>query len=241
MFAGIPSQCVKRIFKFADNLLRTTIASTAGQEQSLILCLSLQRTSTAWHLLSACCTLDQDLRKKLLPRLILLWRNVFPRSTADFEQEKRRGDSLTWILSLNQRSGALCSMISFLNHCPTTDEHWPSNDLLEHLMNPIENAINILFHTSTLIRQFGHQLKTSTTIFRLRLYELLLLIPNQSYKQHFKSLLRESMNEFTLVDSSLNLTTSLLKSICQENYHVLLGKKLLQCEILKLSLRMIKT
>ena len=218
---GIPSERVKRIFDFADHLVRTAISSTIGKDQSIISRLILQRTSTAWHLLSACCTIDQSLRKKFLPRLILLWRNTFPRSSADFEQEKQRGDCLTWLLSLNQRSGALCSMSSFLNHCLIAKENSLFIELLPRLIDSLDNAIVILFQISYLIRQFGQQLKTATMIFRLRLYELLLLIPSQFYERHLERLGKELVVEFTLVDNSLNTTTSLLKSIC----HDLLGKK----------------
>ncbi len=220
---GIPSQRAKTIFDFADDLLRTATASTAGQQQSLIPRVILQRTHTAWHLLAACCTLGQEVIKKFVPRLVLLWRNVFPRSQADFEQEKQRGDSFTWTLSFNQRSGALCSMISFVNNCSTGDEHLITDDLLKRMLNPIENAILVLLHIPNLIKQFGPQLKASTAMFRLRLYELLLLIPIKFYEQHFKILLRELVAEFTLTDNSSNTTTSLLRSVCHDNDSVLLG------------------
>ncbi|CAF1153890.1 unnamed protein product [Adineta ricciae] len=220
---GIPSQRAKSIFDFADDLLRTATASTAGQQQSLIPRVILQRTHTAWHLLAASCTLGQQVIKKFVPRLVLLWRNVFPRSQADFEQEKQRGDSFTWTLSFNQRSGALCSMISFLNNCSTGDEHLVTDDLLKRMLNPIENAILVLVHIPNLIKQFGPPLKASTAMFRLRLYELLLLIPTKFYEQHFKVLLRELVAEFTLTDNSSNTTTSLLRSVCHDNDSVLLG------------------
>lgn len=220
---GIPSQRAKTIFDFADDLLRTATASTAGQQQSLVPRVILQRTHTAWHLLAACCTLGQEVIKKFVPRLVLLWRNVFPRSQADFEQEKQRGDSFTWTLSFNQRSGALCSMISFLNNCSQGDEHLITDDLLKRMLNPIENAIVVLLHIPNLIKQFGPQLKASTAMFRLRLYELLQLIPIKFYEQHFKILLRELVAEFTLTDNSANTTTSLLRSVCHDNDSVLLG------------------
>ncbi|CAF1344983.1 unnamed protein product [Adineta steineri] len=220
---GIPSQRAKTIFDFADDLLRTATVSTAGQQQSLIPRVILQRTHTAWHLLAACCTLGQEVIKKFVPRLVLLWRNVFPRSQADFEQEKQRGDSFTWTLSFNQRSGALCSMISFLNNCSIGDDHLITDDLLKRMLNPIENAILVLVHIPNLIKQFGPQLKASTAMFRLRLYELLLLIPIKFYEQHFKVLLRELVAEFTLTDNSSNTTTSLLRSVCHDNDSVLLG------------------
>ncbi|CAF0968829.1 unnamed protein product [Rotaria sordida] len=220
---GIPSQRAKTIFDFADDLLRTATTSIAGQQQSLIPRVILQRTHTAWHLLAACCTLGQQVIKKFVPRLVLLWRNVFPRSQADFEQEKQRGDSFTWTLSFNQRSGALCSMISFLNNCSTGDDHLITDDLLKRMLNPIENAILVLLHIPNLIKQFGPQLKASTAMFRLRLYELLLLIPIKFYEQHFKILLRELVAEFTLTDNAANTTTSLLRSVCHDNDSVLLG------------------
>jgi len=220
---GIPSQRAKTIFDFADDLLRTATASTAGQQQSLIPRVILQRTHTAWQLLAACCTLGQEVIKKFVPRLVLLWRNVFPRSQSDFEQEKQRGDSFTWTLSFNQRSGALCSMISFLNNCTHGDEHLITDDLLKRMLNPIENAIVVLLHIPNLIKQFGAQLKAPTAMFRLRLYELLSLIPIKFYEQHFKVLLRELVAEFTLTDNSANTTTSLLRSVCHDNDSVLLG------------------
>jgi hypothetical protein len=218
---GIPSEHVRKVFDFANNLLRTMIASTVGQEQSFIPRQILQRTSISWHCLSACCTLDQSQLKRFIPRLVLLWRSVFPRSPADFEREKKRGDSLTWILSFNQRSSALCSMISFFNNHSIAEENLISTDLFKRMVNPITNAITILFYTPNLIRQFEYQLEISIRIFRLRLYELLLIAPIQFYEQHFTSLLTTLTTEFTLVGSSSNTTTSLLKSIC----HDVLGKK----------------
>ena len=50
----------------------------------------------------------------LLPRMMLLWRNAFPRSAKELESEKARGDAFTWKISLEARGGALSSMHSFL-------------------------------------------------------------------------------------------------------------------------------
>lgn len=213
---GISSERVKMIFDFADHLLRTTIASTVDQEQSIIPRLILQRTSIAWHLLSACCTIDQSLRKKFLPRLLQLWRNVFPRTLPDFEREKQRGDCLTWLLSFHQRSGALCSMNAFLNSCLIAKEDSLVIHSLPRMINVVNHAIVILFQIHNFIRQFGQQLKTVTTIFRLRLYELLLLIPSQFYERYLEQLAKELIAEFTLMDSPSNTTTSLLNPICQD-------------------------
>lgn len=40
--------------------------------------------------------------------MLLLWRNVFPRSLKELEAEKVRGDSFTWQVTLEGRAGALC-------------------------------------------------------------------------------------------------------------------------------------
>ena len=42
-----------------------------------------------------------------LSRLLLLWRNAFPRSTKELESEKMRGDAFTWQVTLEGRAGAL--------------------------------------------------------------------------------------------------------------------------------------
>ncbi|CAF1187973.1 unnamed protein product, partial [Didymodactylos carnosus] len=233
---GIPSQRGKLIFDFADDLLRTTTTTSAIQQQALVPRIIIQRTHTGWHLLASCCTLGQQFIKKFIPCLLLLWRNVFPRSAQDFEQEKLRGDIFTWQLSFNQRSGALCSMISFLLNCSainvsqqqqqqtfTEAENIVNDDLLKRMLNPVDNAAQMLSHLPNLVKQYGPQLKASTAMFRLRLYELLLLIPVKFFEQHFNVLLRELVAEFTLTDNSANTTTSLLRSVCHDNDSVLLG------------------
>lgn len=47
-----------------------------------------------------------------LPRLLLLWRCVFPASLREQEMELRRGDYFTWQVTLEGRSGALCGQCS---------------------------------------------------------------------------------------------------------------------------------
>ncbi|KAJ7406069.1 hypothetical protein WISP_136143 [Willisornis vidua] len=43
-----------------------------------------------------------------LPRILLLWKCIFPSSPKDLETEKSRGDSFTWQVTLEGRAGALC-------------------------------------------------------------------------------------------------------------------------------------
>lgn len=118
----------------AEDLLRT-----AAQNSRL----SLQRTQAGWLLLGALMTLGEARRPTLrlfvvvppsppphcvhiyppgsslvryhLPKMLLLWRNVFPRSQKELEAEKARGDSFTWQVTLEGRAGALCGKESLLS------------------------------------------------------------------------------------------------------------------------------
>lgn len=214
---------VKAIVNFAEELLRTAVGSIAGEDQTLIPRFLLQRIHTAWHLLSACCSLGQPYLTPVLPRLVSLWCHVFPRSSAEFDQERQRGDSFTWTLTLNQRSDALCSMIALLNNDLVDERNADRDDVLKQLLNPIESAILILHHIPTLIKHFGQQLKGPASTFRLRLYQLLSLIPAHVYEQHFQILLKATVAELTLSDNALNTSTSLLKSRCHPHELMLLG------------------
>lgn len=76
----------------------------------------------------------------LLPRMLLLWRNSFPRSNKELESEKARGDAFTWQVTLEGRAGALSAMHSFLLHCPDL----LNDDITRRLLTPIESALAML-------------------------------------------------------------------------------------------------
>lgn len=50
-----------------------------------------------------------------LPRMLLLWRNAFPRSSKELESEKARGDAFTWQVTLEGRAGALAGEVLVSN------------------------------------------------------------------------------------------------------------------------------
>lgn len=79
--------------------------------------LSLSRTQSGWLLIGGVMTLGNvhillknilrayflllmylgvSVVRGLLPRMLLLWRNSFPRSSKELESEKARGDAFTW-------------------------------------------------------------------------------------------------------------------------------------------------
>ncbi|XP_076018409.1 HEAT repeat-containing protein 5B isoform X2 [Genypterus blacodes] len=207
---GIPHSKGKLVVSIAEDLLRT-----AAQNSRL----SLQRTQAGWLLLGALMTLGPSLVRYHLPKMLLLWRNVFPRSQKELEAEKARGDAFTWQVTLEGRAGALCAMRSFVAHCPEL----LTEDVIRRLMTPIECAMNMMSHVPAIIKVHGAHLKASAAMVRLRLYDILALLPPKTYEGSFNALLRELVAEFTLTDNSANTTTSLLRSLCHYDDSVLMG------------------
>ncbi|XP_048340337.1 HEAT repeat-containing protein 5B isoform X2 [Sphaerodactylus townsendi] len=207
---GIPHAKGKMVVSIAEDLLRT-----AAQNSRL----SLQRTQAGWLLLGALMTLGPSVVRYHLPKMLLLWRNVFPRSLKELEAEKARGDSFTWQVTLEGRAGALCAMRSFVAHCPEL----LTEDVIRKLMTPIECAMTMMSHIPSVIKVHGAHLKASAAMVRLRLYDILALLPPKTYEGSFNALLRELVAEFTLTDNSANTTTSLLRSLCHYDDSVLLG------------------
>uniref|UniRef100_A0A673L988 HEAT repeat containing 5B n=1 Tax=Sinocyclocheilus rhinocerous TaxID=307959 RepID=A0A673L988_9TELE len=75
---GIPHSKGKMVVSIAEDLLRS-----AAQNSRL----SLQRTQAGWLLLGALMTLGPSLVRYHLPKMLLLWRNVFPRSQKELEAD----------------------------------------------------------------------------------------------------------------------------------------------------------
>ncbi|XP_015428057.1 PREDICTED: HEAT repeat-containing protein 5B [Myotis davidii] len=207
---GIPHAKGKMVVSIAEDLLRTATQNSR---------LSLQRTQAGWLLLGALMTLGPSVVRYHLPKMLLLWRNVFPRSLKELEAEKARGDSFTWQVTLEGRAGALCAMRSFVAHCPEL----LTEDVIRKLMTPIECAMTMMSHIPSVIKAHGAHLKASAAMVRLRLYDILALLPPKTYEGSFNALLRELVAEFTLTDNSANTTTSLLRSLCHYDDSVLLG------------------
>ncbi|KAL3290046.1 hypothetical protein HHI36_023417 [Cryptolaemus montrouzieri] len=207
---GVPHNKGKIIFNTAEELLRS-----ASQNSRL----SLNRTQAGWILIGAIMTLGVPVVRGLLPRMLLLWRNSFPRSTKELDSEKARGDAFTWQVTLEGRAGALTAMHSFLQHCPEL----VNEDITRRLLNPIESALAMLTNISSILKSYGQQLKAPSAMVRLRLYETLLLLPPQSFENSYTHLLRMLVGEFTLTENPANTTTSQLRQVCHANDSVILG------------------
>uniref|UniRef100_A0A6B2ELW8 HEAT repeat-containing protein 5A n=1 Tax=Phlebotomus kandelakii TaxID=1109342 RepID=A0A6B2ELW8_9DIPT len=207
---GIPHTKGKVVFNTAEELLRT-----ASQNSRL----SLPRTQAGWLLIGSIMTLGVPVVKGLLPRMHLLWRNSFPKSEKELNNEKARGDAFTWQVTLEGRAGALSVMYSFLLHCPELI----TDDITRRLLTPIESALAMLVNISSVLKTYGQQLKAPAAIVRLRLYETLTLLPANALESSYTHLLRMLVAEFTLAENPANTTTSLLKALCHADDSIILG------------------
>uniref|UniRef100_A0A663ME65 HEAT repeat-containing protein 5A n=1 Tax=Athene cunicularia TaxID=194338 RepID=A0A663ME65_ATHCN len=138
---GIPHGKGKVIMTVAEDLL-----CSASQNSRI----SLQRTQAGWLLIAALMTLGPAVVQHHLPRVLLLWKCIFPSSPKDLETEKTRGDLFTWQVTLEGRAGALCGKQNLL--------------------------------LSSISKSYGNSLKTPSTVYRHKLYELLAVLPPKTYE-----------------------------------------------------------
>ncbi|XP_033164377.1 HEAT repeat-containing protein 5B isoform X2 [Drosophila mauritiana] len=207
---GIPHTKGKVVFNCAEELLRS-----ASQNSRM----SLHRTQAGWLLIGAIMTLGSPVVKGLLPRMLLLWRNSFPRSNKELESEKARGDAFTWQVTLEGRAGALSVMHSFLLNCPDL----LNEDITRRLLTPIESALAMLVNLASVLKSYGTQLKAPAAMVRLRLFETLTLLPANALEASYTHLLRMLVSEFTLSDNAANTTNSLLRTLCHGDDSIILG------------------
>uniref|UniRef100_A0A8U8C8B5 HEAT repeat-containing protein 5A n=1 Tax=Geospiza parvula TaxID=87175 RepID=A0A8U8C8B5_GEOPR len=144
---GIPHGKGKVIMTVAEDLL-----CSASQNSRI----SLQRMQAGWLLIAALMTLGPAVVQHHLPRILLLWKCIFPSSSKDLETEKTRGDAFTWQVTLEGRAGALCG----------------KQDLLSFSA----------YLLSSIYKSYGNSLKTPSTVYRQKLYELLAVLPPKAYE-----------------------------------------------------------
>lgn len=207
---GIPHNKAKLIFNIAEDLLRT-----ASQNSRL----SMPRTQAGWQLMGAMLSLGPGQVKNLVPRLLLLWKNSFPRNTKELESEKARGDAFTWQITLENRSGALATMASFLTFCSKL----VTDDIRRRLLSPIESAITMLVTLNNHFKTLGPTIKGSYTMVRLRLYQVLLCLSPQLYENCFANLLRLLVSDLTLAENVVNTSSSLIRGLITTNADIVLG------------------
>ncbi|XP_047593893.1 HEAT repeat-containing protein 5A isoform X7 [Lutra lutra] len=207
---GIPHGKGKIIMTLAEDLLCSAVQNSR---------LSAQRTQSGWLLIAALMTLGPAVVSHHLARLLLLWKCVFPVSPKDLETEKSRGDSFTWQVTLEGRAGALCAIKSFVFHCGDL----LTEEVIQRLLPPLPCAVDLLIQLSSVLRTYGSTLKTPSVVYKQRLYELLILLPPESYEGNLCALLKELVADLTASDIQVAASAFLLPPLCHQDDLVILS------------------
>uniref|UniRef100_A0A452TYF0 HEAT repeat-containing protein 5A n=1 Tax=Ursus maritimus TaxID=29073 RepID=A0A452TYF0_URSMA len=205
---GIPHGKGKIIMTLAEDLLCSAVQNSR---------LSAQRTQAGWLLIAALMTLGPAVVSHHLARVLLLWKCVFPVSPKDLETEKSRGDSFTWQVTLEGRAGALCAIKSFVSHCGDL----LTEEVIQRLLPPLPCAVDLLTQLSSVLKTYGSTLKTSSVVYRQRLYELLILLPPEIYEGI--AILKELAADLTASEIQVAASTFLLPPLCHQDDLVILS------------------
>ncbi|XP_075387336.1 HEAT repeat-containing protein 5A isoform X2 [Tenrec ecaudatus] len=201
---GIPHRKGKIIMTLAEDLL-----CSAAQNSRL----SAQRTQAGWLLIASLMTLGPAVVSHHLARVLLLWKCVFPVSPKDLETEKNRGDLFTWQVTLEGRAGALCAIKSFISHCGDL----LTEEVIQHLLTPLPCAVDLLAQLVSILKTYGNPLKTPSIVYRQRLYELLILLPPETYEGNLGIILKELVADLTGPDIQVAASTFLLPPLCHQD------------------------
>uniref|UniRef100_A0A2K6G5K4 HEAT repeat-containing protein 5A n=1 Tax=Propithecus coquereli TaxID=379532 RepID=A0A2K6G5K4_PROCO len=201
---GIPHGKGKIIMTLAEDLL-----CSATQNSRL----SAQRTQAGWLLIAALMTLGPAVVSHHLARVLLLWKCVFPASPKDLETEKSRGDSFTWQVTLEGRAGALCAIKTFVSYCGDL----LTEEVIQRLLLPLPCAVDLLTQLSSILKTCGSPLKTPSVVYRQRLYELLILLPPETYEGNLCAVLKELAADLTTPDIQVAASTFLLPPLCHQD------------------------
>ncbi|XP_070776216.1 HEAT repeat-containing protein 5A [Enoplosus armatus] len=212
---GIPHTKGMVVLGLAEDLLRS-----ASQNSRI----SLQRTQAGWLLVSSLITLGPAVVEHHLSRLLLLWRCVFPASLREQEMELRRGDYFTWQVTLEGRAGALCAMKNLLLHC----RELVTDDIISRLLTPLACAVALLIKVPALLRSYSTSVRSWSVVYRLRVYELLALLPPHTYQESFGLVMNQLVSDLSAQDN-LNQPCSeltLLPPLCHHDDLTLVGPAL---------------
>uniref|UniRef100_A0A452QZ52 HEAT repeat containing 5A n=1 Tax=Ursus americanus TaxID=9643 RepID=A0A452QZ52_URSAM len=144
---------------------------------------------------------------------------VFPVSPKDLETEKSRGDSFTWQVTLEGRAGALCAIKSFVSRCGDL----LTEEVIQRLLPPLPCAVDLLTQLSSVLKTYGSTLKTSSVVYRQRLYELLNLLPPEIYEGNLSAILKELAADLTASEIQVAASTFLLPPLCHQDDLVILS------------------
>ncbi|XP_026164200.1 HEAT repeat-containing protein 5A-like [Mastacembelus armatus] len=212
---GIPHTKGKVVLGLAEDLLRS-----ASQNSRI----SLQRTQAGWLLVSSLVTLGPAVVEHHLSRLLLLWRCVFPASLREQEMELQRGDYFTWQVTLEGRAGALSAMKNLLLCC----SELATDDVISRLLTPLACSVALLAKLPALLRSYGGSIRSWSIVYRLRVYELLAVLPPHTYQESFGLVMNQLVSDLSSQDN-LNQPCSeltLLPPLCHHDDLPLVGPAL---------------
>ncbi|KAI4796125.1 hypothetical protein KUCAC02_029437, partial [Chaenocephalus aceratus] len=167
--------------------------------------ISLQRTQAGWLLVSSLITLGKN-SEHFCP--------CSDRKKLEQEMELRRGDYFTWQVTLEGRAGALFAMKNLLLHC----RELVSDDIMSRLLTPLSCAVALLTNS----------VRSWSLIYRLRVYELLALLPPHTYQESFGLVMNQLVSDLS-GQNNLNQPCSeltLLPPLCHRDDLPLVGPAL---------------
>ncbi|KAJ3613171.1 hypothetical protein NHX12_019423 [Muraenolepis orangiensis] len=198
---GLPHSKAKLVLGVAEDLLRS-----ASQNSRL----SLQRTQAGWLLLSSVCTLGTAVVDDHLSHVLLLVREL--------DMELHRGDCFTWQVTLEGRAGALCVLKNLLLSC----RDLLTNDTINRLLTPLACAVALLTKCSGLIRSYGNPLRPWTVLYKLRLYQVLVLLPPHTYQESYGVVMKALLGDLENTNQPCS-DLILLPALCHHDDLVLAG------------------
>ncbi|XP_066529311.1 HEAT repeat-containing protein 5A isoform X2 [Hoplias malabaricus] len=214
---GIPHAKGKVVMSLAESLLRS-----AAQNSRI----SIQRTQGGWLIICALMTLGPTVVEHQMPRILLLWKCAFPQSVKELDSELRRGDSFTWQVTLESRSGALCAMKNLVIYC----KDLLTEDVICRLLPLLRCAVALLTQLPSLVKSYGIQLKNAAIVFRLRVYEIFALLPPKTYEDCLSTVLKQLVNDLIGPENVACAELSLLSPLCNKQDLALLGPALQDME-----------
>ncbi|KAL2916610.1 hypothetical protein HK105_203722 [Polyrhizophydium stewartii] len=184
------------VFGFSTQLLK----SMTGIRDARI---SACQTQIAWTLIGALMCLGPNFVKVHLSQLLLIWKNVFPKSQPKDINANR--NELDWTFQLVSRESALAALYSFLTY---NSKELATNDVAKRIVVCLNNTLHFL---STIPSTYGAPIdQTQASPSQIRLFErecqlrrrLFLcykaVTPTSTYDTAYAQLVKATLDAFAL-------------------------------------------
>uniref|UniRef100_A0A8C3YRM5 HEAT repeat-containing protein 5A n=1 Tax=Catagonus wagneri TaxID=51154 RepID=A0A8C3YRM5_9CETA len=102
---------------------------------------------------------------------------------------------------------------SFVSHCGDL----LTEEVIQHLLPPLPCAVDLLTQLSSILKTYGSSLKTPSVVYRQRLYELLILLPPETYEGNLCAILKELAADLTAPDIQVAASAFLLPPLCHQD------------------------